>query len=79
LGVVRTGDIIELDAEARVIRVDISDDELAARMKVYVPQVAPATRGWEQLYIQHVGGADRGADLDFLEGASGSLPSRHSH
>jgi dihydroxy-acid dehydratase len=79
LGVVRTGDIIELDAEARVIRVDISDDELAARMKVYVPQVAPATRGWEQLYIQHVGGADRGADLDFLEGASGSRPSRHSH
>jgi dihydroxy-acid dehydratase len=79
LGVVRTGDIIELDAEARLIRVDISDDELAARMKVYVPQVAPATRGWEQLYVQHVTGADRGADLDFLEGASGSAPSRHSH
>lgn len=79
LGVVRTGDIIELDAEARLIRVDISDEELAERMKSFVPRVAPATRGWEQLYIQHVTGADRGADLDFLEGASGSLPSRHSH
>lgn len=79
LGVVRTGDIIELDAEARLIRMDISDDELAERLKAFTPQVAPATRGWEQLYIQHVTGADRGADLDFLEGFSGSAPSRHSH
>ena len=79
LGVVRTGDIIELDAEARVIRVDISDEELAARLEAFVPQVAPATRGWEKLYVLHVNGADRGADLDFLEGSSGSSPSRHSH
>jgi dihydroxy-acid dehydratase len=79
LGVVRTGDIIELDAEARIIRMDISDEELAKRLESFVPQVAKASRGWEQLYIQHVTGADRGADLDFLEGFSGSAPSRHSH
>jgi dihydroxy-acid dehydratase len=79
LGVVRTGDMIELDAEARIIRVDISDEELAERLKAFVPQVATATRGWEKLYVLHVNGADRGADLDFLEGASGSSPSRHSH
>jgi dihydroxy-acid dehydratase len=79
LGVVRTGDMIELDAEARIIRVDISDEELAERLKAFVPQVAKATRGWEKLYVLHVTGADRGADLDFLEGASGSSPSRHSH
>jgi dihydroxy-acid dehydratase len=79
LGVVRTGDMIELDAEARIIRVDISDEELAARLEAFVPQVAKATRGWEKLYVLHVNGADRGADLDFLEGSSGSSPSRHSH
>ena len=79
LGVVRTGDMIELDAEARLLRMDISDEELAERLAVFTPQVAPAKRGWEQLYVQHVTGADRGADLDFLEGASGSSPSRHSH
>lgn len=79
LGVVRTGDVIELDAEARLIRVDISDAELAQRLSAFVPQVAPAARGWTQLYIEHVSGADRGADLDFLEGASGSQPARHSH
>jgi dihydroxy-acid dehydratase len=79
LGVVRTGDMIELDAEARIIRVDISDEELAERLKAFTPRVAKATRGWEKLYVLHVTGADRGADLDFLEGASGSSPSRHSH
>jgi len=79
LGVVRTGDMIELDVEARLIRMDISDEELAQRLKDFVPQVAHATRGWEQLYVQHVMGADRGADLDVLRGASGSAVRRHSH
>lgn len=79
LGIVRTGDMIELDARARLLRVDISDEELAGRMSSFVPEVAKAGRGWEQLYIERVTGADRGADLDFLEGASGSAPSRHSH
>ncbi len=79
LGVVKTGDMIELDAQARVIRVDISDEELAERMRTFVPQVATATRGWEKLYIERVTGADCGADLNFLEGSSGSAPSRHSH
>lgn len=79
LGVVRTGDIIELDVGARLIRMDISDEELAQRLQDFVPQVAHAIRGWEQLYVQHVMGADRGADLDFLRGASGSAVRRHSH
>jgi len=79
LGVIRTGDTIVLDAHARQVYVDISDEELAKRMETFVPQVAPATRGWEALYIEHVLGADRGADLDFLQGRSGSVPARHSH
>ena len=79
LGVVQTGDIVALDAEARQLMVEISDDELAKRMAGFEPKVAPAKRGWEKLYIEHVTGADTGADLDFLEGRSGSAPSRHSH
>jgi len=31
------------------------------------------------LYINHVMGADKGADLDFLQGSSGSLVTRDSH
>jgi dihydroxyacid dehydratase/phosphogluconate dehydratase len=79
LGIVKSGDMISLDAEARTLILEISDEEMAARLSVYEPQVAPATRGWEQLYVQHVNGADSGADFDFLEGSSGSKPSRHSH
>jgi len=79
LGVVQTGDMIVLDAQTRQISVELSDEVLAERMAHFQPQVAHSTRGWEALYIQHVMGADRGADLDFLTGSSGSAPPRHSH
>lgn len=36
-------------------------------------------RGWERLYVDHVLQADSGADLDFLQGTSGSKDSRESH
>jgi hypothetical protein len=38
-----------------------------------------ARRGWAKLYTDHVLQADRGADLDFLTGGSGSQVPRHSH
>jgi dihydroxy-acid dehydratase len=79
IGVVQTGDMIELDVAARRVRVDISDEELQARLAAYVPQVAPTTRGWSRLYVEHVTGADQGADLDFLIGSSGDATPRHSH
>jgi len=31
------------------------------------------------MYIKHVTGADKGADLDFLKGGSGSVVTRDSH
>ena len=40
---------------------------------------ARPVRGWERLYVDHVLQADRGADLDFLVGRSGSEVSRESH
>jgi dihydroxy-acid dehydratase len=79
IGVVQTGDMVELDVPGRSVRVDIPDDELRARLASYTPQVAESDRGWVKLYVQHVTGADRGADLDFLIGASGDTTPRHSH
>lgn len=79
LGIVQTGDIVTLDVAQRKLEIDVPEEEIARRMKEYSPQEAVATRGWEQLYIQHVTGADVGADLDFLQGSSGSTPGRHSH
>ena len=40
---------------------------------------AAPSRGWERLYVEHVGQADQGADLDFLIGSSGHQVARESH
>ncbi|WP_416970726.1 IlvD/Edd family dehydratase [Streptomyces sp. 4F14] len=81
LALVRTGDVIELDVEARRIDVDVPAEELALREPPKATTAAYATprRGWERLYIDHVLQADTGADLDFLVGSSGSEVSRESH
>jgi dihydroxy-acid dehydratase len=44
-----------------------------------VAAFAGPRRGWERLYIDHVGQADSGADLDFLLGSSGHEVARESH
>jgi dihydroxy-acid dehydratase len=81
LGLVQDGDEIVLDVANRAITLDVPDDELALRTPspALVAGYATATRGWERLYIEHVQGADKGADLDFLVGASGSEVTRESH
>ncbi|MBB5078639.1 IlvD/Edd family dehydratase [Nonomuraea endophytica] len=75
---VRTGDPIVLDVPGRTLRVDVPDADLAAREPVTTGFARPA-RGWEKLYVEHVQQADRGCDLDFLTGSSGSAVARESH
>ena len=78
LGLVRTGDPVELDVAARTLHLDVPEAELARRE--HVPAAAPpAESGWEQLYREHVEQADRGAGLDFLAGVRGSAVARESH
>ncbi|WP_035856396.1 IlvD/Edd family dehydratase [Cryptosporangium arvum] len=72
---VRTGDYIVLDVPGR--RIDVEAD-LSERTPNTDGFAAPR-RGWERLYVDHVLGADTGADLDFLLGSSGSEVSRESH
>ncbi|GKQ40571.1 IlvD/Edd family dehydratase [Streptomyces sp. A012304] len=81
LALVRSGDVISLDVEARRIDVDVPADELAARTPnaATTAGFADPARGWERLYVDHVRQADTGADLDFLVGSSGSEVSRESH
>jgi dihydroxy-acid dehydratase len=59
----------------------VSDEELALRKPPFreTGAFATAERGWQKLYIEHVQGADTGADLDFLVGSSGSQVTRESH
>jgi dihydroxy-acid dehydratase len=81
LALVRTGDVISLDVEARRIDLEVPAGELAARTPnaATVEGFANPRRGWERLYVDHVQQADKGADLDFLVGSSGSEVSRESH
>jgi dihydroxy-acid dehydratase len=78
LALVRTGDIIELDVPARKLHLDVSDAELARRRAEWVAPEAPK-RGYYKLYVEHVQQADKGADLDFLVGGSGTSVTRDSH
>ncbi|CAN2175553.1 IlvD Dihydroxyacid dehydratase/phosphogluconate dehydratase [Candidatus Nanopelagicaceae bacterium] len=81
LGLVQTGDFIELDVEARTLNVDITEAEFAARKPntATVDGFAKSVRGWQKLYIDHVMQADTGCDLDFLVGSSGEFIARESH
>jgi dihydroxy-acid dehydratase len=81
LGLVQTGDFIELDVEARTLNIDITDAKLAARKPNTgtVDGFAKSARGWQKLYIDHVMQADTGCDLDFLVGSSGEFIARESH
>ncbi|MEJ1157229.1 L-arabinonate dehydratase [Prosthecomicrobium sp. N25] len=78
LAAVRTGDIVAVDVEARSIRLEISDAELAARLAAYVPKTRPEPRGWVRLHAAHVTQADKGCDYDFLEGTE-PLPEPEIH
>ena len=81
LSKVRTGDIIEIDVAQRTINVKLSEIELASRptSQSATDSYANPLRGWQRLYIDHVNQADKGADLDFLVGASGDEVLRESH
>ncbi len=79
LALVQNGDMIELDVEQRKLHLDVSDEELAKRRANWVAPAPAATRGYVSLYIKHVMGSDKGADLDFLQGSSGSVVTRDSH
>ncbi|HSV44145.1 MAG TPA: L-arabinonate dehydratase [Ramlibacter sp.] len=67
LALVRDGDIVALDVDARRIDLQVSDEELARRKAAWKPPADKFTRGYGVLYLKHVGQADTGCDFDFLE------------
>lgn len=77
--VVKTGDIIHLDVGSRTLTLDVSTAELEQRKKNWKPIHKKYDRGYVMLYQQHVQQASEGADMDFLNGGSGSEVSRDSH
>jgi dihydroxy-acid dehydratase len=71
--------MIELDVAQRKIHLDINNEELEKRRAAWVAPKPATERGYVNLYIKHVMQADKGADLDFLQGSSGSEVTRDSH
>jgi dihydroxy-acid dehydratase len=69
LAVVKTGDRILLDVEARRLELLIDDTELQGRLskwKSTPPQGVTPARGYARLFQEHVLQADQGCDFDFL-------------
>ncbi len=71
LALVRSGDAIRLDLDARRIDLLVGDDELASRRRAFEaggsPGAAPAPeRGYAALFHRSVLQADEGCDFDFL-------------
>ncbi len=79
LALVKDGDIVELDVEARRLHLEVSDEELARRRDSWKPTLPAVNGGYQQMYIQHVMQASQGVDLDFLVGCRGTTVTRESH
>ena len=79
LALVKSGDIVEIDVEARKLHLHITEAELAARKAKWQTPPPHSNRGWVKLYCDTVLQADEGVDLDFLVGKSGAGVGRPSH
>ncbi|MEL6897974.1 MAG: dihydroxy-acid dehydratase, partial [Planctomycetota bacterium] len=70
LALVRDGDEIELDVDARRIHLHVDDEQLQQRRKHWQPPQPHYERGYGQLFAKHVTQAHEGCDFDFLTGRS---------
>ena len=66
LGLLRTGDIVTIDVDARSIRMEVSDEELAVRRAAWVKPEVRFERGYGYVYTKHIQQANEGCDFDFL-------------
>lgn len=78
LGIIRDGDIITCDVDERVLRVELSDEEIQERIKERAQQVKEKKLPWEArkrirgyrgLFMRNVNQAQNGGDFDFLTAA----------
>ena len=79
LGLVKDGDMIELDVDKRKLHLDVSDEELEKRRGGWTAPKPMTERGYVKLYIDHVQQAHLGADFDILNGGSSGEVTRDLH
>jgi dihydroxy-acid dehydratase len=66
LGLVRDGDLVELDIDNYSLKLLVDQNELELRKANWAAPSSEHVRGWPALYREHVLQADLGCDLDFL-------------
>ena len=66
LALVRTGDTVSLDVEARTLQLNVTGDELEQRRAAWTPSPERYERGYGALYNEQITQADTGCDFAFL-------------
>ena len=69
LALLKTGDLVRLDAETGTLDMLVEETEIARRRQTWTPPPR-YTRSFTALYQRHVGQADKGCDFDFLDGTN---------
>ena len=67
LALVKNGDMISVDIDARSIRLEISDAEMARRKTLWKPPPTRYERGYGYAFSKHIQQANEGCDFDFLK------------
>ncbi|MBQ7293845.1 MAG: dihydroxy-acid dehydratase, partial [Clostridia bacterium] len=68
LAAVRDGDIIHLDVDNNLIEVELTDEEIAERLKDFKPKLHPdIKRGFVRNFIDNVTQADEGCDMKYMQ------------
>ena len=67
LALLKTGDIVRLDLDARRLDMLVDEDEIARRQAAWTPPEKRFERGYGYMFSQHVTQADKGCDFDFLQ------------
>jgi len=70
LGLVKNGDLIELDVAKRELNLKVPEQELAQRKSGWKAPARKYERSYGAIFAQHVKQADEGCDFDFLEGTA---------
>lgn len=72
LALIKTGDLITVDVPNRLIRVEISDQEMAERKAQWHKPERRYERGYGWMFSRHIQQANEGCDFDFLRSDFGA-------
>ncbi|MDG2339640.1 MAG: L-arabinonate dehydratase [Paracoccaceae bacterium] len=67
LALVKNGDIIHVDIPNRMLKLEVSDEELTQRRRNWTAPKPKYARGYGWMFLKHIEQADKGCDFDFLK------------